>query len=936
MRWFWFVCCGLFSFLTLGQQAGLVPQVNAVYGKITDHQERPLPDVKVSIFGQTHSVLTDDQGNFRLDLPTDSTTADLVFSKEGYRTQTLPIVFSKGQDLILQNWAMISEINLEDELPTIDLQDLQSIGDDFDRGQIGSVLHAQRDPFLNAAAFQFSSSFFRLRGLDSRHNTVTFNGIPMNAFDSGRPMWSQWGGLNDFTNRAQQFQYGISATEDHFGGLLGHTRIDLRPSALPEGSKISQAFSNATYQYRSMVSRVGSIGKNGHYAFLFSYRGGQGFMEGTPYQGLSGLFSIEKTWNAGHHTSITALFTPNRRGKSAPLTQEVFDLKGPRYNPYWGLQNGKIRNMREVEVALPMVFLNHQWLMNRGWKIRLNLAHQWGKYANSRIHYNGHKPNGNFLSGGGQNPDPTYYQKLPSYFLKNPDRQNYKAAYLAQKTLLQKGQIDWNSFYDAHQNQQDGSAIYALYQDVKAPERTTISLQIARHWESGLKWSLNGIYTTETTSAYASPKDLLGAEHFWDLNPYASDYQSAQNDLNQPDKKVTLGDAFLYHYDLSTQVVEFATQLEYQKKGLNGFMGLKAHSTSYQRTGRYKNGSFPNNSLGAGDLHHYQGLHLKGGINYALTGRFRFFINGGMYQLPPAQQNLYANPRENHWVSPNAGLEKHLVGVGGLQYQGNRLDLKLSAYWIKQKNLTEVSFYFADGVGGDHALFVQEILSGLEKNKKGLEFYGVYHPVPELKITAVAAFGQFVMDNHPELFLSSAADQETLNLGFEKGFKSMGRSHLQGYALAGGPQRAFSLGIDYEDPNYWRMGLYGNFFSHAHLDPNPLLRTQNFLMDIDGLPFSDYDPKKAKTLLQQERFPAYFLLNATGGKSWRLGSKYLGYFVSIQNLLNTTYKTGGFQQGRNANYRSLLEDQSRELPLFGHKYWRGRGTTYFASIYLRF
>ena len=107
-------------------------------------------------------------------------------------------------------------------------------------------------------------------------------------------------------------------------------------------------------------------------------------------------------------------------------------------------------------------------------------------------------------------------------------------------------------------------------------------------------------------------------------------------------------------------------------------------------------------------------------------------------------------------------------------------------------------------------------------------------------------------------------------------------------------------------------------------------------MDIDGLPFSDYDPKKAKPLLQQERFPAYFLLNATGGKSWRLGSKYLGFFVSIQNLLNTTYKTGGFQQGRNANYRSLLEDQSRELPLFGHKYWRGRGTTYFASIYLRF
>lgn len=250
--------------------------------------------------------------------------------------------------------------------------------------------------------------------------------------------------------------------------------------------------------------------------------------------------------------------------------------------------------------------------------------------------------------------------------------------------------------------------------------------------------------------------------------------------------------------------------------------------------------------------------------------------------------------------------------------------------------MSEISYYFADGVGGERALFVQEILSGMQKDKKGIEFYGVYHPVPELKITAVMALGQFVVDNHPELFLSTVVDEQTADLGFEKGFKSMGSSLLKGYGLSGGPQRAFSLGFDYEDPNYWRIGVFGNYLSHTFLDPNPLLRTQNFLRDKDGLSFTDYDSEIAEVLLEQERFPGYFLLNATGGKSWRLGKKYFGFFISIQNLLNTTYKTGGFQQGRNANYRSLLEDQSRELPLFGPKYWWGRGTTYFTSIYLRF
>lgn len=89
---------------------------------------------------------------------------DLVFAKAGFRTQKLPVDVPKGEDLIMQVWTMFREENLAEELPTFDLQDLQSMGDDFDRGQIGSVFHAQRNPFLNVAAFQFGSAFFASEG----------------------------------------------------------------------------------------------------------------------------------------------------------------------------------------------------------------------------------------------------------------------------------------------------------------------------------------------------------------------------------------------------------------------------------------------------------------------------------------------------------------------------------------------------------------------------------------------------------------------------------------------------------------------------------------------------------------------------------------------------------------------------------------------------
>ena len=78
------------------------------------------------------------------------------------------------------------------------------------------------------------------------------------------------------------------------------------------------------------------------------------------------------------------------------------------------------------------------------------------------------------------------------------------------------------------------------------------------------------------------------------------------------------------------------------------------------------------------------------------------------------------------------------------------------------------------------------------------------------------------------------------------------------------------------------------------------------------------------------------VINAVGGKSWRIGKKYLGLFLSLNNLLDIEYKTGGFEQGWNANYPSLKTDVNHPTRRFGPKYWYGRGATYFINLNLRF
>ena len=78
------------------------------------------------------------------------------------------------------------------------------------------------------------------------------------------------------------------------------------------------------------------------------------------------------------------------------------------------------------------------------------------------------------------------------------------------------------------------------------------------------------------------------------------------------------------------------------------------------------------------------------------------------------------------------------------------------------------------------------------------------------------------------------------------------------------------------------------------------------------------------------------LLNFVGGKSWIIYGKNVGIFASINNALNLSYKTGGYEQTRNANFRERDQDVSSGTPSFGNKYFYGYGRTYFINLYVNF
>ena len=112
----------------------------------------------------------------------------LLVAKPGYRSQRIPIIIQKGKTIDLD--PILLEIDLteiEAQIGVISLSDNELDQDDGTSFTVSGLLQASRDVFLNAAAFDFSATFFRPRGLDSENGKVLINGIEMNKQYNGRP-----------------------------------------------------------------------------------------------------------------------------------------------------------------------------------------------------------------------------------------------------------------------------------------------------------------------------------------------------------------------------------------------------------------------------------------------------------------------------------------------------------------------------------------------------------------------------------------------------------------------------------------------------------------------------------------------------------------------------------------------------------------------------
>ncbi|HRV54483.1 MAG: carboxypeptidase regulatory-like domain-containing protein [Flavobacteriaceae bacterium] len=914
---------GVFSVFTASAQQTIVK------GSVKDaSSQEPLPGVLVTIEGTNIFVETDANGAFVFTQALPLGEQVLSLTKDGYIPNRYPIVVNEGQ--IVDITDMILEVNINDavDLSVITLSDEELDDDVGGADNISGLLQSSQDVFQRTAAFEFSSSFFRIRGLDSENSTMMINGIEMNKTYDGRPQWSDWGGLNDVL-RNQELSTGWSPSEYTFGGALGAVNINVRASKYRAGGRITYSSSNRSYTNRLMASYASGLLQNGWaYTLMVSRRwGNEGFQDATFYDANSFFASVEKVINEKHSLNFTSIYSPNRRGKSSPNTQEVYDLKDIKYNEYWGWQDGEKRNSRIKRIEEPILMLNHYWNISNSTSLNTNVAYQFGELGNSRLDY-----------PGGGNPSPAYYQGLPSYALGDPDGPDYEQAYLNYQNFTEGGQIDWNRIYDANltNNIAGDPAAYVLYEDRNDDKQLTINSILNTEINENIMLNASINYKKLKSENFGEIIDMLGSTVGY-LN--VDSFDGYQYDLQNPDALVGEGDKIRYNYNMYSDVISGFAQAQFKYNKVDFYLAGSLTSTSYQREGIFQHELYQD-SYGKSDKLTFTGVGAKAGFTYKISGKHLIDVNGGYVTKAPSLRNTYSNARENDAVVKGITEEKLTSFDASYIFRSPILNARLTGYYAKIQDANEISFYYADGVGSfvvtadeggedfnDTSAFVQEVLHGIDKKHIGVELGLEAQVTPTIKLKGVASIGQYTYDNNPGLYLTSSDF---------RGTSTEFTSNLKDYKIAGGPQQAYSFGFEYRDPDYWWFGATANWLANTYVDVSPLTRTENFYLDADGLPFNDYDPEVARELLKQEKFDDYLVVNLVGGKSWKIGDYYIGFFASVNNLLDEVYKTGGFEQGRNANYRELRDDFNNPKRVFGPKYWYGRGTNYFVNVYFRF
>lgn len=814
--------------------------------------------------------------------------------------------------------------NLLDNIPQISL-DENDMGDGNSQN-VSSVLTAGRDPFFNAASFNWSGARFRVRGYDNDNNTTYMNGLPMDNLDNGYTPFGLWGGLNNVM-RNRDLNIGLRYNTFAFGDLASSTNIDTRASHQRKQTQFDYSVTNRNYRHRWGFTHSSGLSKKG-WAFTVSGSrrwADEGYVSGTYYDGYSYFLGIDKKIGQKHLLSFVGFGAPTENGRQGGAVQEAMDLTGDHYyNPNWGYQVGKKRNASVGKSHQPYFSLSDEYKITDNTVLTVGGSYSFGQRSTTALDwYNA------------PDPRPDYYRNLPSYQQDPIIRQQMTDYYKANPDALQ---ISWAHLYDVNRGSYEtisnangipGNVVsgnrshYIVEERIIDTKKGNFNAVLNTRLSNHVDFTGGASMQQQKNHYFKEIDDLLGGDFYVNLNQFGErdnpgNPDAGQYDLDHPNRILHAGDKYGYDYDMDIVKSALFMQSVFKYNKVDFFIAGEVSQTKFWRTGNVRTGLFPTTSLGKSQTYSFSNYSVKGGITYKINGRNYLYVNALQQTKAPFFENAYIAPRTRNTVQDNLKNENIYSAEAGYILNSPKVRMRITGYFTRFDDQVNVMSFYHD----DYANFVNYAISNIDKVHYGGEFGVEAKVMPNVTVNAAAAVGRYYYDSrqHAVVTLDNSAEILSEQTIYSKNFK-----------VAGTPQEAYSFGVTYRSPNFWTVGLTGNWFDEMNLEFNPLRRT---FQAVDGV---DYHGENWYNIINQTEYKGQFTLDFFGTYSWKLpkslGFKkahFLAFNVGVNNILNNKDMiTGGYEQLR-------FDYENKNVDKFPPKIYYGYGLNYFASVAYRF
>ena len=627
--------------------AAYADDATRLVGRLITADNKGISGATVTLGNQGISTTTNANGEFSLTYlePIDE---EVILEADGYVSDIQLIQLRKGQLNDLGDILMQVDIAREaQEEVLLNLAETDLNDDEGKTQSMASASSASQDVFNSTTSFAWSNARYRARGYEQIYEQNYIEGISFNSAERGQFNFSAMGGLNDAT-RYREVVEGIESNNFTFGSLGKSTNYLQSATNYAQGWKVGLAGTNRNYKGAVRATYASGLLSNGwafaaqvawRYSPYIDIKGRIG--EGITYSSAGYFLTAEKQWGKDKRLSLITFGAPTMRGQSAAVTQETYSLTNQynrtswgynNYNPYWGYQNGQVRNSRIVKSYDPTVIAAFDWNINETNRIKFGLGYHYSLYSNSALtFYNA------------PDPRPDYYRNMPSFLFDGQvdkdgnyiykdmnDKEmgsgfNYNGTYVGPSvdrntysTLTdlwtsrddKTTQIDWDALYAANYannaNNPNGSARYMLERRHNDIQEGMLNINYRNTSVEHLTATVGLEAKGSQGIHYKTVDDLLGGNQWIDVDPFAErDIKELatnigltqediryvkQNDLRNMDAAVTTNGRFGYDYRINMMNAKLWAQNEWSWNAVDFYYGLQFTYSSIQRTTDMLNG----------------------------------------------------------------------------------------------------------------------------------------------------------------------------------------------------------------------------------------------------------------------------------------------------------------------------------------------------------